>query len=214
MPSQRRQIGLGFVPGKVDEGQHICFIYNSDTERIPVIARYLAHGVRDGEKVLCLVDSMTPETMIDCLTEYGITPGQCPQDVDVRPALPAYCPSGQFRPAEMLGVIRDYYNDARQAGYAGARGTGEMSWSLRNGATDTEQVMEYEAGLTGLVREHPYTACCQYDARQFDGQTILDVLSVHPVMILRGQLVKNPFYLEPTAFLETYRERKRRLSHG
>jgi len=33
----------------------------------------------------------------------------------------------------------------------------------------------------------------------------MDVLNVHPVMIVRGQLVKNPFYLEPDIFLEKLR---------
>ena len=30
----------------------------------------------------------------------------------------------------------------------------------------------------------------------------MDVLNVHPVMIVRGQLVKNPYYIEPELFLE------------
>ena len=35
----------------------------------------------------------------------------------------------------------------------------------------------------------------------------MDVLSVHPVMIVRGQLVKNPYYIEPTIFLEKLKAR-------
>ena len=30
----------------------------------------------------------------------------------------------------------------------------------------------------------------------------MDVLSVHPVMIVRGQLVQNPYYIEPDEFLK------------
>ena len=30
----------------------------------------------------------------------------------------------------------------------------------------------------------------------------MDVLSVHPLMIVRGQLYKNPYYIEPGLFLE------------
>jgi hypothetical protein len=60
-----------------------------------------------------------------------------------------------------------------------------------------------------VTRTYPYTACCQYDARRFDGETIMDVLSVHPVMIVRGQLVKNPYYIEPEIFLSEYATRHR-----
>ena len=37
----------------------------------------------------------------------------------------------------------------------------------------------------------------------------MDVLDVHPVMIVRGQLVKNPYYIEPDVFLEKLRARYR-----
>jgi hypothetical protein len=41
---------------------------------------------------------------------------------------------------------------------------------------------------------------CQYDARRFDGATIFDVINVHPVMLVRGHLIRNPFYLPPDQF--------------
>ncbi len=40
-------------------------------------------------------------------------------------------------------------------------------------------------------------AHCQYDARRFDGATLFDVLKVHPMMIIRGQVVRNPFTSSP-----------------
>jgi hypothetical protein len=37
----------------------------------------------------------------------------------------------------------------------------------------------------------------------------MDVLNVHPVMIVRGQLVKNPYFVEPAVFLEKLKARAR-----
>ena len=37
---------------------------------------------------------------------------------------------------------------------------------------------------------------------------MLNVLSVHPVMIVRGQLVQNPYYVEPETFFKEYRARR------
>lgn len=34
------------------------------------------------------------------------------------------------------------------------------------------------------------------------------MLSVHPMMIIRGQLVKNPHYIEPEVFLREYAQRE------
>lgn len=35
----------------------------------------------------------------------------------------------------------------------------------------------------------------------------MDVLSVHPMMIVRGQLVNNPYYIEPEEFLKQLNNR-------
>jgi hypothetical protein len=35
---------------------------------------------------------------------------------------------------------------------------------------------------------------CQYDLNKFDGGTLYDVLNVHPVVIVGGHLLRNPFY--------------------
>jgi hypothetical protein len=108
----------------------------------------------------------------------------------------------------MLDLVSSFYDQAvLEEGFEGARGTGEMSWSLVDGRTDEASLMEYEAQLNSLVGEYPITSCCQYDARRFNGQIIMDVLAVHPVTLVRGQIVKNPFYVEPQDFLREYRAR-------
>jgi hypothetical protein len=61
--------------------------------------------------------------------------------------------------------------------------------------------MEYEALVNEVVITHPVTAVCQYDANKFSGSTILDVLKVHPMMIVHGQIVRNPYYIKPQDFL-------------
>lgn len=55
-----------------------------------------------------------------------------------------------------------------------------------------------------MLETHPVTAICQYDANRFDGDTILQCLEVHPYMIVRGQVVQNPFYMKPEEFIERH----------
>ena len=208
--SARRMIKLGFTEEQVPEGQHICYIYTDDAERRRVMAKYLEGGLLADEKLLYLVDVMTPEEMIDCLEDLGVDVRRQSQKLQIIDAATAYCPTGRFNADGTLDLIRQFYHQAKDQGYAGARGTGEMSWCLVEGRADEASLMEYEARLNQLVAEHPYTACCQYDASRFDGALIMDVLSVHPLMIVRGQLVRNPFYLAPEAFLAEYRARSTR----
>lgn len=52
-----------------------------------------------------------------------------------------------------------------------------------------------------LLRDHPITTVCQYDANSFDGATIMEVLKVHPKMIVNGAVINNPFFIEPEDYL-------------
>ncbi len=203
----RRSLSLGFSDRQVPDGQHICYLYDDDTERRRVMSKYLDSGLKAGEKVLYLADAVTRAEMLECIQSLGVdtkSPG-----LDVVPAGATYCPSkNQFQPEEMLAVVRKYHRQALADGYSGVRGSGEMGWCLADDRVDELRLLEYEAKLSLLVAECPCTACCQYDARRFDGRTIWNVLRVHPVMIVRGQLVENPFYIEPAAFLREYQARK------
>ncbi len=67
--------------------------------------------------------------------------------------------------------------------------------------------MEYEARVNEISTTHPLTPICQYDANLFDGATILDVLKAHPMMIVHGQIVQNPYYMRPEEFLKAHRPR-------
>ena len=80
-----------------------------------------------------------------------------------------------------------------------------MGWALE-GLPGTERLIEYEARVNTVVAEYPCTACCQYDARRFDGATLFHVLSVHPAMVVHGQVVRNPYYIPPEKFLAKLRD--------
>ena len=95
-------------------------------------------------------------------------------------------------------ALRDFYQKASGEGYAGFYGTGEMSWA-RKGMLGSEQFLRYEAQLNCL--NHPLTALCQYDVNLFDGETLLNVLRIHPWVFIQGQIIRDPNYMEPAEFL-------------
>ena len=195
----RRMVPLGFTEETIAEGAHICYFYSDEAERDRVIGQFLAAGVLAREKVICSVDDEASSPMVRQLRAMEPAEGV----LNVVSCAGAYYPRGRFKPQETLDLIRAFYHQAvDQEGFAGARGSGPMTWSLDGDLTDLETVIGYEAQVNELCHAHPYTACCQYDARKFSGQQILDILSVHPAVIVRGQLVRNPFFVAPDAFLE------------
>jgi hypothetical protein len=160
MSNVQRTISLGFTEKQVPEGQHICYIYNDDQERLEVMAKYFKSGQEAREKLLYLVDAMTSSEMLNYLEKAGVDfKNAKPGEVTVADAGPAYCPDGFFRTEEMLELVKHFYLGAIEEGYNGARGTGEMSWSLTEGGARYEDLMDYEARLNKLLLRYPYTAC-------------------------------------------------------
>lgn len=197
-----RLVSLGFTAERFPAGTHMCYIFNDDDEILEQIAKYVDSGLRSNETVGYFADVLPPEAMRDRLQSGGaeLPPPAEDHRLAISPALATYCPEGRFVPELMLQRLRDTYQRSIDAGYAGARATGEMTWALR-GVPGSDRLIEYEAQINTVVREHPITAICQYDARRFDGATLFDVLSVHPMMVIRGQVMRNPYFIETDRFL-------------
>jgi hypothetical protein len=189
------------------EGIHLCYIYNDDEERVRTMAKFFAGGFSSGQKALSIVDTVTPHDLRQTLSDMGIDLAADKGNFATAPNDTSYCPDGSFEPDSLLGGIGVFCQQAREEGFTGARISGDMSWALRKQVTMPE-LMEYEVKVTDYLKSCPFTAICEYDARKFDGATLMDILSVHPAMIVRGHVVRNPYYVPPQEFLEQYRARK------
>ena len=201
MQQTQRQAAMGFSDERFPVGTHMCLIYDDDNERRKLIAKYLDAGLREGEKLSYFADTMPAAEVRDWLAEMGVEiPQGC--QLTVASAEKTYCPNGEFVPDEMMDGLRALYQGSLDEGFAGARVSGEMSWALR-GIPGSERLIEYENLLNVVFETHPIIGLCQYDARRFNGATIFDVLKVHPMMIVHGQVVKNPYYVRPEEFLKS-----------
>jgi hypothetical protein len=206
MDRAQRQVKLGFTDERFPVGTHMCLIYDNEGERRTVIGKYLEAGLREGEKVSYFTDTTTPAEVMAWLTEAGIDTSDYlkANRFSVAVAEEAYCPHGRFVPEEMLDMLRTFHGAAFAEGCAGGRLSGEMSWALK-GIPGSDRLIEYEALLNYVFATHPLTGLCQYDARRFSGGLIFDVLQVHPMMIVHGQVTRNPYYVRPEEFLESRR---------
>ena len=177
----------------------MCFIFNDDEERKRVLAKYLQSGLENEEQVAYFVDTMTPEELRCQLRRLGVA---IPEDASdprclVSSAESTYCPDGTFQVERMLHTLEHAYECCCEKGFPGLRVTGEMNWALR-GLPGSDHLVEYEAKVNQVLKKVPVTAICQYDARLFDGETLYRLLAVHPMMIVHGQVVQNPYYLADT----------------
>ncbi len=205
----RKEVSMGFTRDLFLEGTHMSLIYDNEEQRKKVISQFMATGITLGEQVGYFADTTPPQEVKAWMEEMGVKlPEERPDGpFSIFRAESVYCPTGEFVPSEMLARLGDCYERAVNAGYAGARASGEMSWALK-GIHGSDRLMEYEALINTISEQHPVTPICQYDARRFDGATLLNVLKVHPMMIVQGQIVRNPYYMAPQEFLKEFKSNR------
>lgn len=191
--AKERMVYLGFVDESFPEGTHMCYIFNDDDERRRLMGKFLKSGLSAGERVGYSSDTITPDELIASLEALGVPAKDLLGDqLHVSEAETTYCDDNGFNPERMLSKLRNFYTHSLDCGFCGARITGEMSWALRKPGCE-EKLLAYERDVGALLKEFPVTAICQYDARLFGGAALFEAICVHPLLLVRGQVVKNPW---------------------
>ena len=202
MSHQSATVSLGFTAERFPVGVHICQIFSDDDERQDALLQFVQSGLEAGERTSCFSDKATVPAVIEHLARHGLSyESSCASGAfTLAPTREVYFQDGRFDPERMLEVLSRYHEDSVDRGYPAARVIGEMSSAVQH-VSGGSRLLEYESKISILLREHPITCVCQYDARSFDGAMIMDVLKVHPLMVLRGTVVRNPFFIPPEEFL-------------
>jgi hypothetical protein len=201
MATEQRKVRLGFAKGAFPEGTHICQIFSDDQERDEALTAFLLAGLQDGARAACFSEKVDPGALGDVLKSHGL-------DVDALMAegtlslagtREVYFAEGRFDPDRMIQRLTQYHEDSEKTGQS-ARVIGEMSADICR-IPGGDRLMEYECRVSLFLHEKPVTAVCQYEAGAFDGATIMDILRVHPMMVVRGEVVHNPFFVPPAEYL-------------
>ncbi len=199
---ENKKISLGFTQQKFDPGVHVCHIFSDDDEREEALLDFLLSGVQAGERTSCFSEIVDEEMLAAFFGKNKIAYDDLKNSgsFTLSGAREVYFEGGKFDPERMLNVLARYYEESVEQNYPGARVIGEMSPEVQD-VPGGNQLLEYESEVSLLQRTHPVTAVCQYDARLFDGSTIMDILKVHPFMVIRGSVVHNPFFIPPEEYL-------------
>ncbi len=202
MCQSHHQISLGFTEKMFPAGVHICQIFCDDNERHESLMKYILKGIKEGEKTSCFSGKVSSEFLSEYFDKYGISFDDVVNSGTFALAgtSDVYFENGRFDINRSLNRLKQHYLDSVEQGYPAARVIGEMTPEIQHvpGGGD---LLEYESRVSMLLKEHPVTTVCQYDARGFDGALIMDILKVHPMVVVRGEVVHNPFFIPPEEFL-------------
>lgn len=195
-------VSLGFTHQCFHAGVHVCQIFGDEQERRDSLLSFVRSGLAAGERTACFTDRLDRAALACALEAQGLSCDALSASgaFSTSGTHEAYFQDGRFDPDRMIDTLRQFHEDSVAGGYPAARVIGEMTSEILH-VSGGARLMEYEARVSLLLRQHPVTSVCQYDANAFDGATIMKILKVHPLMVIRGAVVHNPCYVPPEQVL-------------
>src|SRR4051794_27350108 len=104
--------GLALAPG-----DHVCALYLGVSERDEILLPYLREGLRAGDKCLAVVDTTSPQDVLDGIGgEIDVEGCVASEQLDVRSAEDAYLRFGRFATDDMLAFWDTYIGAALGGG--------------------------------------------------------------------------------------------------
>ncbi len=171
-PTLSTEVNVGGVPLALHS--HIATFYNSDAGRLRLTVPFLTEGIRAGQPCFLAAAGELLDAYTGALRA---------EDIDVESARRAGQLVAVDAPGSTVEGALDFWEQQFWPALAGAqtviRVVGEMSSERKVFSSDGE-MMRYEVAFNMLAKRFPTVTLCQYDVREFDGETIFHAMRAHP----------------------------------
>jgi hypothetical protein len=201
---------IRFAGSELGEARHVCAFFNSADEEYRVLMPFIKDGFACGHKAVHVVNPGAGDDHLGRLTAAGIDTAatQRSGQLQVRTNVEAYLRNGRFDQDRMLEAFEKLSSGNDNGGYPLSRIVCQMDWAA-NDRSHIDNLVEFESRVNDVWRRHEDAVICVYDLAKFGGDTVIDIMRTHPMVIIGGILQPNPFYVPPEEFLRELRGRQR-----
>lgn len=200
---------IPFAGSQLDETRHVCAFFHSIEEEYRVLLPFIKDGFECGHKAVHVVN---PEQLQDHLQrlaaiEIDTTATRQSGQFELRTNTEVYLRDGRFDQDRMLEVFEQLASGNTQGSFALSRIVCRMDWVAERGSY-ADDVVEFESRVNDVWSRHDDAVICTYHVGKFGGDTVIDILRTHPMVVIGGILQHNPFFVPPQQFLGEMRERR------
>jgi hypothetical protein len=202
----KTRISLAGFP--LGEARHVCAFFNSDDEEYRVMLPFIKEGFECGDKAVHVVNPNRRRDHLRRLATVGIdtTAAEQSGQFELRTNTETYLRNGRFDPDRLLQVFEQFASGNTKGGFPLSRIVCHMDWAA-DGRSHIGNLVEFESRVNDVWRSHDDAIVCVYDLAKFGGDTVVDIMRTHPMIIIGGILQHNPFFVPPEQFLRELRER-------
>ena len=200
---------IPFAGSKLDETRHVCAFFNNDDEEYRVLLPFIKDGFECGDKAVHVVNPGQHRDHLQRLATVGVDPVAAQQSgqLELRINTETYLRDGRFDQDQMLEAFEQMASGNAKGGFPLSRIVCRMDWAAKGGS-HINNLIEFESRVNDVWRRHDDAVICTYHLGKFGGDTVIDIMRTHPMVIIGGILHQNPFFVPPDEFLREIRERR------
>src|ERR1700724_1690351 len=200
---------ISLAGSQLGEVRHVCAFFNSDDEEYRVLLPFIKDGFECGDKAVHFVNPDQRHDHLRRLAAVGIDPPAHQQSgqFELRTDTEAYLRDGRFDQDRMLEVFEQLASGNAKGRFPLSRIVCRMDWVVDRGPY-IDDVVEFESRVNDVWSRHDDAVICTYHLGKFGGDTVIDILRTHPMVIIGGILQQNPFFVPPQEFVREIRERR------
>jgi len=205
----KRSAPISFAGSQLGEERHVCAFFNSDEEEYRVLLPFIKDGFERGDKAVHVVNPDQHGDHLQRLAAVGIDPAAAQRSgqFELRTNTETYLRDGRFDQDRMLEAFERLASGNAKSGFPLSRIVCRMDWAAE-GPSHVDNLVEFESRVNDLWHRHEDAVICTYHLGKFGGDTVIDIMRTHPMVIIGGILQENPFYLPPEEFLREVRGRR------
>lgn len=207
----KKTISIPFAGSQLDETRHVCAFFNSEEEEYRVLLPFIKDGFKCGHKAVHVVNPEQRNDHLNRLIAAGIDTASAVKSgqFELKTNTEAYLRDGRFDKDRMVELFEQLASGNARGGFPLSRIVCRMDWAVEGGSY-AEDVVEFESRVNEVWNRHEDAVICTYYLGKFGGDTVIDILRTHPMVIIGGILQHNPFFVPPEQFLPEFRERRAR----
>lgn len=174
---------------QLNESRHVCAFFHSADEEYRVLLPFIKEGFECGDKGVHVVSPSRRNDHLKRLAAAGIDTTTAEQNgqLELRDSTEAYLSDGRFDQDRMLGAFERLASGNAQGGFPLSRIYCQMDWAGEDGS-HINDLIEFESRVNEVWRRHTDSVICVYDLAKFGGETVIDIMRTHPMMIIGGTL--------------------------
>ncbi|GAW67203.1 histidine kinase [Geoanaerobacter pelophilus] len=177
--------------GAVNCHDHICLVYQGETEIYHPVLPFIQSGIATGERCVYL---HAAEERLERLLQSALSSQQDDSGALILfPLKEVWLKDGSFKQERVLKLLQEICAAAIDDGFSGTRVICDMGWAAREPKRQ-ELLQRFERELTAFASQNDVTLLCLYSRDLFAAEGGLELAKLHPQVIVDGRTCGNPFY--------------------